>query len=876
MIFSISKRFLFWKNKEVRFRNIEKRIDEYIENHDFFSQELSSAVFYLLTGHELIRRGSNIKALSKEFRLLEKHALSYHSHALEKALYLAFTKCKEDEIVAKKDVYENAYSTYGKTLNCPDFWILMLKYSMFEYGCIMKSRGYFDILVKKKAVDFNPKSYDFFRYVVFGHLNLRPLIHERSFLQAARVFLEIDDSPIIEIDKTLHYWLYKTRFLPSNIRIPYAHVYHTAIQSIGKIKALKKVSINWSFGQYSIDEFMKLWTYLDIKCSLHLHYFDPFLSKSYAYPLFYIQSHKNWVEELSQGSKLDILKVKKIINDLTFNPEIKNLGVRIQPFVPFGKNYLALSPILVYVSLIEGNLLELQSKINKSIYDGISQQKENMLLSEIIRFLIKRTDVHFRKNIIISEGGVTITDIDLAVVEKQTRSLVLIQAKWPLRPRYIFDLFKKNDEIEKSFAQAEKSLNYVKNNLKSFLGNHFKMVKDIQNIYSIIVARDNIGTNLNITRDFPIVDYEIFKMYLEKRGFSIKNICELLYSYDWLPVRDVDFNVVFPKIEIIGYKFKIPVFNIIKTENNQQKKGEFRNYIQSLELHEDYSVKPDEVKLFPAKRIAEAVVLFRKGVINYRYSNYIMALEAFETSLKKYPMVETLANLGVLHLSLGNFKSSEKYFLEALAHKPVNQNIYPNIFRNLSSLYCLMGDREKIDERKFIFYEKVLENIKKAQQHDLFDHYLLCLAGYVCDRKGEKTKAIYYYEKTTKINPDYCEPYKKLLPIYFEKRLFHKSLCVMEQIARLEPDFPKIQYLLSGLYVRLGVFNEKALATTLRALELENFESEEIYTYLLQILAALGRPFQAEYVKRLREFINRYSTSVNYEWAKNQLKRFES
>ena len=559
------KKILFIGKNKLEFRTIEKKIDEYIDNQEFFSLKLPDAIFNLLISYELIRRGSNIAGLSENQSMQlplssMKGMLVYQTHVLENTLYFAFNKCQNEKIPILKNAYQEIYNRYRGTLRNPDFWFLMMNYSMFEYGCKMMSREYFDVQFKGKTIIFKPKNYEFFRYLSFGYKKLSPLIEKRASLHAAREFINIKEKDVREIDKILHFWLHRTRFFPSNIRIPFSNIHKLTVRSFGKIKSYIKISSNWEFDQYSIEDFRRLWIYLDIKCSLHMHYFDPFLSRKYEYPFFYIQTRKDWENELSSGSHLEILKVKKILEDLTFNPTIKNLGVSIQPFVPFGGNYLALSPWLVCSSLIEGNFLELQSKKHKLIYDGISQQKENILLDEIINILQKRRDVNYKDRIIISKDNLRITDIDLAVVERQTRSLVLIQTKWLMRPRYIYDIFNKNEEIDNGYSQVEKSFNYVKDNLKSFLSNNFQKLRniEIQNIYSILVARDNIGANLNVNKEFPIVDYEIFKMYLEKNEINVKDICEKLYKYEWLPKADVDFKIGFPKLKIFGYEFKIP------------------------------------------------------------------------------------------------------------------------------------------------------------------------------------------------------------------------------------------------------------------------------------------------------------------------------
>lgn len=874
MIFNSIKYILYSKINDEYFRNIEREIDSYVNNHDIFKNKLPHSLFYLLVSHEIIRRGKNISAFKgNQNSQTIKNGSSFNSQALETALYMAFNKCADEEIKISRDIYKGVYDRYSSNLEDPNAWLLFLNYSMFEYCCIMKSRKYFDVFFKKGEIHFVYKNQDIFRFITYGYKNIKILNSRRAFLRSTIEFTREKDSYIRDIDKTIHYWLYRTKFIPSNYRIPYYYIYNLALQSTGKVKALRKISNNWNFGHYCLEDFIKLWIYLDIKCSLHLYYFDPVLSNTYGYPFFYLQTRSDWEEELSEGAKISIEKARAILSDLIFDPNKRNIGVRIQPFVPYGINYLALSPTLVCVSLIEGNLLELQSKTNKKVYDAISGEKEKMQLDDFEKCLQRRNNLIYKRNIKIRQNDRVITDIDLAIVEIKTKTLILIQMKWLLRPRYIYDIYKKNEEIEKAIEQAEKSYKYVEDNIEEFIQKHFKnnSKKEIKNILSIIVARDNIGANINIKRKYPVVEYEIIKMYLENIDLNIKEIYRRLLKYRWLPKYKVDYRIRLPRINIAEYRIVLPALELINNKEINESE-EFNKYIENMEFQVGYSFPTNSAKRYSTKRIAEAIIYFQAGVICYKNRELDKAADNFKESINKYPMWEAYSNLGSVYVELGEYEKAEKYLSDALLLK----DDHPDTYLNLGILYCMMGDKtDNIIIRKTL-YNRALDSITKVRRYKIFDYYYLYLMGYIYDCLGNPIRAKYYYEKSIKINPDYYEPYPKLMVIYISCGLLNKNLWAMEQIERLKPDFPSIQYLLSGLYVRLRIFNEKSREITIKALALKNNDSEEIYIYLLQILAALGLPYQEEYTIRLKEFIDKYPKSENIELVEKELERNEN
>lgn len=585
MIINKSQALRFEINKvqnSKEFRKIERYIDDFIKTYSFFSLDRNEAILSLLAQFELVRRGSSIfsKRDSQLRGVDSKHQISSRntlfSMALNRALNFVFDLCSSEELPITNKLYLNLFSDYKKIIKDPEILILMTEYVMFEYGCKMYSRGYFDISIQQNNVKFVPKSTDFYNAISFESLRYNTQIEKSTFDHAFEKYLKLqsENSNVInKINKILHYWLHKTGFLPLSFRIPDSNIPALISGACGAIESYKRISINWNLGKYSLEDFRKFWFYLDIKCSLIIYYLDPLIWESIQYPLFYIQTIDDWIKELCQGADLKPSIVSDLIEDLTFNPSLKNVGVRVQPFVPINNKYLALTPSLITIYSIEGNFLHLQCKINKDQYDGLSNQKESILLDDITSVLNKRDDFVYKKKIVIKDNQKTLTDIDLAFYEKTTGSLVLVQAKWPRRVNSVLDLFEKDSEIEEGISQAKTSYKYIKKNLEKFLKSHFGNISytDIRYIFSCVISRDNIGSTSKHLKEFPMIDFDIFKEYLIKEKTSFKDIFPRFSKRDYLPKLNVDYRVVFQTHKIGEYSFSVPGAEIIEIESKNAK-----------------------------------------------------------------------------------------------------------------------------------------------------------------------------------------------------------------------------------------------------------------------------------------------------------------
>lgn len=550
---------------ENKLRKIEKRIDQNLDRNIVFSYEKNMLMISTLMHYEISRGRRHKKYLVEAISEIPEHILMFQSHVLECGSFMISNKCKNIKHRTPNNIWHEILSNKKKQKRIFNFQRLLMSYVLFETGCKMFSRGVADVEIEKKRIRFIANNDIHLMYLLYEQKRIGSLIYRNK---ARYALPKISKVEIRRLSRILNKWFHSTSFLPPFVNIPEYVILELAIDAKKRVIEFQEIPTNWNLGSYSLNDYRRLWFYIYLKCSISLHFLDMVFPYE-NYPFIYIQKETDWIKEISEGTELDIQKTKELLNDITFNDSYSSIGIRIQPFVRICEDLLALSPTLVDVSMYDGNMLEYQSKINKKIYDNLSQQKESILINEIRKLFRCRPGILLKDKIEIRKNGNVLTDIDLILLEKEKKSLYLIQIKWPLRPKDEFDLFKKSEEIIKAFDQAIIAELYIKENILEFTERHFKDFNNrVENIFSFVIARDNIGgTDFN-TSKIPIVDYEAFYSLVNNLALELSDIYQILLNYEWLPKKGVDFEVINFSQKLFGYTISIPAANEIKSAEN--------------------------------------------------------------------------------------------------------------------------------------------------------------------------------------------------------------------------------------------------------------------------------------------------------------------
>jgi hypothetical protein len=286
------------------------------------------------------------------------------------------------------------------------------------------------------------------------------------------------------------------------------------------------------------------------------------------YPIFYVQTTDEWINEISEGTSLASKIVNSILKDMTFDTKNPNLGIQIQPFIEITKSELAIVPSIILFNNFERNFFDLQCKLNKKSYDALSNEKEHLMLDEIESILKVKRGLLFKELINIKSKGIK-TNIDLAVLDPETGNLYLIQLKWLLKAKNLLESFEKEKEIAVGVMQSQKTVEYVTTNLEGFLSAYFPKMPTalIKKIQPLIICRGNLGTKIGHHSKDYLLDYDVFKLFFKLRNCNLLDIVSLIENRTWLPEQNYEYKIKQSELSIDKYKMRIPGFQLEQTSS---------------------------------------------------------------------------------------------------------------------------------------------------------------------------------------------------------------------------------------------------------------------------------------------------------------------
>ncbi|MFL2555291.1 MAG: sulfotransferase [Gammaproteobacteria bacterium] len=151
--------------------------------------------------------------------------------------------------------------------------------------------------------------------------------------------------------------------------------------------------------------------------------------------------------------------------------------------------------------------------------------------------------------------------------------------------------------------------------------------------------------------------------------------------------------------------------------------------------------------------------------------DYDKAIHLLEEAIDLRPNYsEAWLNLGSVHSARGNMVLAEKAYLNAVKF---NSNYIRALFNLAVTQEALGKKKESVETIDRIIKLKPSENL----------YHTLGLALYVLDPNRYSVKAIKYFKKAIKFNPDSLETYRALATLYVESNSNEKALEVYKKIS---------------------------------------------------------------------------------------------
>jgi len=328
-----------------------------------------------------------------------------------------------------------------------------------------------------------------------------------------------------------------------------------------KSRMLKRLEVEFELpddyiiGPYSIKQIKEIWANVMIKAFIQL-----------------MQNAKNYktTPRLMQLLEMDkfiykystLQEVNGLLSDLTYIGNYKKINRKekqiysnflTEPIVEINNKKL-ISPSIILNFQVSRNIL---STLNRIYGDNSHEQKGEQFTKDLIKKAEEFPNLLYAKEVLIKKP--TQTDVDFALFDKNTETLLIFEIKWFNEPVTPVEIKSKDDEIEK--ATTKQLPNYFKgilHNKTEFIYNAFGVkLRNPQNlnIYGFVLTKCTVGSGKINRNHFEVINQKMLvKGLIDSKG-DLLELNRLLCNRAYFPKENRDFIFAENHVKVGDYVF---------------------------------------------------------------------------------------------------------------------------------------------------------------------------------------------------------------------------------------------------------------------------------------------------------------------------------
>lgn len=326
---------------------------------------------------------------------------------------------------------------------------------------------------------------------------------------------------------------------------------------------------SWEFEGYSLEQFRNFWRSLLTVAMIHVyaHYFAESVGvRGCAAGSIVIQIHATELERIGGVFGADVRTCRAIIHDLTYSPRGSYWDPFWQPLFRLRNDTFLISPSLLMGSSAERNLVALLNRIpaKRHLYQRLSNEKEATQLDELGRLF---SDARFflqRRIPVTRADGTPLSDVDLLVFDRADESVLIIQAKWLIRPDYWSEVLSRDEELTEALgvlrATKARIVELGAPWLSGVLGTE---TTEPLRILAMVVNRDFLPSGWVYDPDFPIVDMAFLREFAASGALnSVGSLHVAATNLDKTLKKRFPVLHSSDDIQVGAYVFEVPSFLI--------------------------------------------------------------------------------------------------------------------------------------------------------------------------------------------------------------------------------------------------------------------------------------------------------------------------
>lgn len=322
-----------------------------------------------------------------------------------------------------------------------------------------------------------------------------------------------------------------------------------------RINAMFRRADSVNLGPYDLGELKQAYAALSTIFAVHEDFCFRYGLK-YEYPVnscVMMRNQDDWASLIAKTVGIEKSKCSAILDDLTVSDRFWDLHV--QPFIPAGKNVLAVAPQFPLHSRADENILRVCNHRRRPYFDASSLLKEQEMFDDFIPVCPEGYSPNTR--ISLPDG---LPNIDLMLADEDSRTVIVAELKWLQKPSAHW---KERIHREEDFGKGLQQLTDIRTFLRktpTFLSGRGKLKRpfsEYEHVAFVLVARDFFLWPES--EDIILVDYDAFKEMVAQTT-NLAALIDNLTAYDWLPVEGKHFRVAYEPVALNGVTLESETF----------------------------------------------------------------------------------------------------------------------------------------------------------------------------------------------------------------------------------------------------------------------------------------------------------------------------
>jgi hypothetical protein len=268
-----------------------------------------------------------------------------------------------------------------------------------------------------------------------------------------------------------------------------------------------------------------------------------------------VQSRDKWIEDIEVFSQLELQKIERFVDALTYGRGSKSPDQALQPLVPLGSNLLGLGPLGWLSSNAERNLLSLQARLDPKAMDRQSYLFERRMTAELIEVLRLRWS-HVTGNITLTLDACK-EEIDLLVCEPDSKTVAVLELRWMLSPADPREVQVRKTACWQKVEQVKRKAAAVALDLQAAMLASFglSIVAEGWAVHAMVVV-EGFGGAKSLDEAIPVVPEWVLKAGIELAP-SLQRLVEWTKGLGWLPVEGREFETLEsrPRTDLVPYRY---------------------------------------------------------------------------------------------------------------------------------------------------------------------------------------------------------------------------------------------------------------------------------------------------------------------------------